>query len=45
MSPHSEGRSIVGEVTDWQGYSPGQLNAMKANLERLKQMGIESIEN
>lgn len=36
---------IVGEVTDWQGHSHEQLNAMKENLERLKKLGIEAIED
>ncbi len=36
---------VVGEVTDWQGHSPEQLNAMKEHLERLKQQGIEAIED
>ncbi|AKQ44875.1 rifampin ADP-ribosyl transferase [Rufibacter radiotolerans] len=36
---------VVGEVLDWQGHSPEQLQAMKENLERLKQMGIEAIED
>lgn len=36
---------IIGEVTDWQGHSPEQLNAMKEHLERLKQLGIEAIED
>ncbi len=35
---------IVGEVTDWQGHSPEQLKAMKDHLEKLKQLGIEAIE-
>jgi Rifampin ADP-ribosyl transferase len=35
---------VAGEVTDWQGHSPEQLNAMKEHLERLKQLGIEAIE-
>ncbi|OFX65699.1 MAG: rifampin ADP-ribosyl transferase [Bacteroidetes bacterium GWC2_40_13] len=35
---------IIGEVTEWQGHAPGQLKAMKDNLERLKQLGIEAIE-
>jgi rifampin ADP-ribosylating transferase len=34
---------ITAEITDWQGHSPEQLNAMKENLERLKQLGIEAI--
>ncbi|WP_240410491.1 NAD(+)--rifampin ADP-ribosyltransferase [Hymenobacter oligotrophus] len=35
---------VVGEVTNWQGHSPEQLSAMKANLQRLKEQGIEAIE-
>lgn len=35
---------IIGEITEWQGHAPGQLKAMKDNLERLKQLGIEAIE-
>jgi len=36
---------VTGEVTDWQGHSPEQLMAMKEHLERLKQLGIEAIED
>ena len=36
---------VCGEVTDWQGHSQEQLNAMKEHLERLKQLGIEAIED
>jgi len=36
---------ITGEITDWQGHSPEQLHAMKAHLERLKELGIEAIED
>lgn len=36
---------VTGEITDWQGHSPEQLNAMKEHLERLKQLGIEAIED
>src|SRR3990170_5556797 len=35
---------VIGEVTDWQGHSPEQINAMKEHLEKLKQQGIEAIE-
>jgi len=35
---------VIGEVIDWQGHSPEQFNAMKEHLERLKQLGIEAIE-
>jgi hypothetical protein len=36
---------IIGEVKNWHGHSPEQLNAMKEHLERLKQLGIEAIED
>lgn len=36
---------IVGEVTEWQGHSPEQLKMMNDHLERLKQQGIEAIED
>jgi rifampin ADP-ribosylating transferase len=36
---------VTGEVTNWQGHSPEQLNTMKEHLERLKQQGIEAIED
>ena len=36
---------VVGEITAWQGHSPEQLNTMKEHLERLKQQGIEAIED
>lgn len=36
---------IVGEITEWNGHSPEQLKAMKDHLERLKQQGIEAIED
>lgn len=36
---------VTGEVKDWQGHSPEQLKAMKDHLERLKQQGIEAIED
>jgi hypothetical protein len=36
---------IIGEVTDWQGHSPEQLKVMKDGLERLKELGIEAIED
>ena len=35
---------VIGEVTDWQEHSPEQLKHMKDHLERLKQQGIEAIE-
>lgn len=36
---------VTGEVTEWQGHSSEQLKAMTDNLERLKQLGIEAIED
>jgi hypothetical protein len=35
---------VTGEVTDWKGHSPEQLRTMKEHLERLKELGIEAIE-
>lgn len=35
---------VIGLVHDWQGHSKEQLSAMKENLERIKAMGIEAIE-
>ena len=36
---------VTGEVTDWQGHSPEELKAMKDHLERLRQLGVEAIED
>ncbi len=36
---------IVGEITIWQGHSPEQVKAMKDRLARLKEQGIEAIED
>ena len=36
---------IVGEVSEWQGHSEEQLTLMKNHLEKLKQQGIEAIED
>lgn len=35
---------IMGTVPDWKEHTPEQLEAMKAHLDRLKQEGIEAIE-
>ena len=35
---------VTGEVTEWKGHSPEELKAMRDHLERLKQLGIEAIE-
>lgn len=36
---------IMGEVLQWQGHAPEQLQAMKNHLENLKRQGIEAIED
>lgn len=36
---------VVGEVTDWQGHSTEQVKAMRDHLERLKEQGINSLNN
>jgi len=33
---------VLGEVPEWQGHAPEALEAMKANIERLRQQGIEA---
>lgn len=35
---------VTGEVKDWKGHAPEQLQAMKAHLAQLKAQGIEAIE-
>ncbi len=37
--------SVVGEITSWQSHAPEVLQAMKDNLQRLKEQGIEAIED
>jgi rifampin ADP-ribosylating transferase len=36
---------VVGEITIWQGHSSEQVKAMKEGLEKLKEQGIEAIED
>lgn len=36
---------VVGEVIRWQGHAPEQVKAMKDHLAKLKQQGIEAIED
>jgi rifampin ADP-ribosylating transferase len=36
---------VTGEVMDWQGHSLKELKAMKDNLERLRRLGVEAIED
>ncbi|HEX6575588.1 MAG TPA: NAD(+)--rifampin ADP-ribosyltransferase [Gemmatimonadaceae bacterium] len=35
---------VVGEVTAWKGHSPERLKEMRDHLQKLKQQGIEAIE-
>lgn len=36
---------VTGECTDWQGHAPEVLKAMKDNLEQLKRLGVEAIDD
>jgi len=36
---------VTGEVMDWKGHSPEELQAMKDHIERLRQLGVEAIED
>lgn len=36
---------VTGEVTDWKGRPAEELKAMKDHLERLRQLGIEALED
>jgi rifampin ADP-ribosylating transferase len=36
---------VTGEVMDWKGHPPEQLKAMLDHLERLKDLGIEAIDD
>jgi hypothetical protein len=36
---------VIGEVLNWQGHSAEELKAMKEGLERLKNLGVEAIED
>ncbi len=36
---------VTGEILDWEGHTPEELNAMKEHLDQLKQLGIEAIED
>lgn len=35
---------VTGEITEWQGHTPEQLQAMKDGIERLRAQGIEAID-
>src|SRR5262245_2013415 len=36
---------VIGEVVNWRGHSAGELKAMMDGLERLKELGVEAIED
>ena len=36
---------VVGEVTGWQGHAPAQVQAMKDGLAKLREQGLDTIEN
>lgn len=36
---------VRGELLDWEGHPPEQLNAMKEHLKKLMELGIEAIED
>jgi hypothetical protein len=36
---------VIGEVRNWQGHSAEELKAMRNDLERLKNLGVEAIED
>ena len=36
---------VIGEIADWEGHSGEELEAMKAHIERLRQLGVEAIED
>lgn len=39
-----EALRVVGEVKEWTGHAPEVLQAMKDNIQRLKEQGIEAID-
>jgi rifampin ADP-ribosylating transferase len=36
---------VTGELTDWEGHAPDVLQAMKDNVARARQLGIEAIDD
>lgn len=36
---------VIGEITDWTGHSPEELKEMHDHLARLRELGIEAIED
>lgn len=41
----SDPLKVVGEVEDWVGHTPEQLEAMRQGLERLREAGLDHIED
>jgi hypothetical protein len=40
-----EALRITGEIVNWQGHTPDAIKSMKDGLERLKQRGVEAIDD
>lgn len=36
---------VIGEVADWEGHSPEQLQKMRDNVEKTRRLGIEATED
>jgi rifampin ADP-ribosylating transferase len=36
---------VTGEIGEWEGHPPEVLQAMKDNVERMRQMGVEAIDD
>lgn len=36
---------VTGEVPDWKGHTPEELKTMRDHVERIRQLGIEAIED
>ena len=36
---------VIGEVIDWKGHAPEQIDTMKEHLAQLERMGVEAIED
>jgi hypothetical protein len=36
---------VVGEVMEWQGHTPDAIESMKSRIERLKELGVEAIDD
>lgn len=36
---------VTGELTDWKGHNPEELQAIEDHLSRLKELGIEAIDD